>query len=76
MHRFDELKTTILAVFASITGVAGLNLTEIDLLLAIFLKLVSLVSVILICAINWAKGMDAIAKFLRIKKDGDNSKEN
>jgi hypothetical protein len=63
----ENLVTVILSPFALITGYLGLNLVNIDLFFAICLKLVSIISVVLIIAVNWNKGIAQIKEWLKWK---------
>lgn len=61
----EQLLTIIMAPIAFVTGYLGLTLTEVDLMMAIGLKALSSVSMILIIAVNWDKGVARIKKALR-----------
>lgn len=59
--------TVILSPIAAICGYIGLTLTNVDLILAIVLKVVSIISVLLIVAVNWKKGIRQIKDWFKIK---------
>ena len=63
----ENYLTVILSPIAAITGYYGLTLTNIDLVLAIAFKLVSIVSVLLIIAVNWKKGIAQIKEWIKWK---------
>jgi Mg2+ and Co2+ transporter CorA len=63
----ENVATIILSPFALITGYFGLNLANIDLCFAILLKLVSIISVVLIIAVNWRKGINQIKEWFKWK---------
>lgn len=63
----ENIVTVILSPFAFITGWLGLNLANIDLCFAIALKFVSIISVVLIIAVNWRKGIAQIKEWLKWK---------
>ena len=57
----------ILMIFASVFGYVGLTINEIDIILAIVLKIMSILSMGLIIAINWNKGIDVIKSIFKKK---------
>lgn len=61
----DQILTVILSPIAFITGYIGLHLTEIDLLMAIILKALSMISVICIILVNWSKAISQIKRFFK-----------
>lgn len=63
----ENYLTIILSPIAALTGYIGLNLTDIDLVLAIVFKLVSIASVLLIMAVNWKKGVEQIKEWMKWK---------
>lgn len=61
----EQLTTLILSPIAMITGYFGLTLADADLIMAIGLKAVSIISVVLIIAVNYDKGTARIKKFFK-----------
>lgn len=60
----DALLTTICSVVALITGATGFVLSDIDLLLAVILKAISIFVSVLLIAVNWEKGTKQIKKWI------------
>ena len=63
-----RLENIITAIFMSIgvtTGSAGLLLTEIDLILAIILKSISIFATILVICVNWNKAKAQIKEWFK-----------
>jgi hypothetical protein len=60
--------TIALSPFAIITGYLGLSLTQVDLILAILFKLLSIVSVSMIIIVNWEKTINQLKQWLKFKK--------
>lgn len=61
----DELLTTIYGIVALITGATGIMLSDIDLILAVVLKCVSIIVSVLLVAVNWEKGVKQIKKWIK-----------
>lgn len=61
----EQIATIVLSPIAFITGYFGLTLADVDLIMAIGLKAVSFISVVLIIAVNWDKGMARIKKIFK-----------
>ncbi len=59
--------TLAYSIIALGTGWTGLNLDDINILLEIVLKLLSIISMTLIVVINWETAMTKIEKFLNKK---------
>lgn len=63
----ENFVTIILSPLAVITGWLGLNMANVDLFFAICLKIVSIISVLLIIAVNWNKGLAQIKEWIKWK---------
>jgi hypothetical protein len=55
-EKFDQLLTSILTVVGVSTGTAGLWLAQVDLIMAVCLKFISILATLLVIAVNWEKG--------------------
>lgn len=64
----ENYLTIVLSPIAAFTGYMGLTLSNVDLVLAIAFKLVSIVSVLLIIAVNWKKGLEQIKEWIKWKE--------
>lgn len=54
-EKADNIVTALLSMIGFATGTAGLYLADIDLLLAIFLKFISIIATLIVIFINWDK---------------------
>lgn len=61
----EQLATIVLSPIAFVTGYFGLTLADVDLIMAIGLKAISMISVVFIIMVNWDK---AAARFKRFFK--------
>lgn len=61
----EQIATIILSPIAFVTGYLGLTLADVDLIMAIGLKAISMVSVVFIIMVNWDKAVTRIKKFLK-----------
>lgn len=61
----EQIATIILSPIALITGYFGLTLADFDLIMAIGLKAISMVSVVFIILVNWDKAVTRIKKFMK-----------
>lgn len=62
-EKVDLFITLSYSAIAIVTGSIGLLASEIDLLLAILLKIASLLATILVMAVNYEKGIKQIKKW-------------
>ena len=63
--KVENLLTATLSTIGVTTGSAGLLLTEIDLILAVVLKAVSIFATILVIFVNWNKAKAQIKEWLK-----------
>ena len=63
--KVENLLTATLSTIGVTTGSAGLLLTEIDLILAVVLKAVSIFATILVICVNWNKAKAQIKEWLK-----------
>jgi hypothetical protein len=61
----EQIATIVLSPIAFITGWLGLTLADVDLIMAIGLKAISMVSVVFIILVNWDKAVTRIKKFFK-----------
>ncbi len=64
---YPELNA-LLMIITAIFAVLGISAVELDIYLAIFFKLLSCISVILLIIINWDKGWGIIKNKISCKK--------
>lgn len=61
----EQIATIVLSPIAMITGYFGLTLADVDLIMAIGLKAISMISVIFIILVNWDKAVKRFKRFLK-----------
>lgn len=67
-HALDMLYTKIASIVAGGTYTAGTVVSTVDVGLGILFKVLSVISLILIIAINWDNGIARIKKVFKSKK--------